>query len=237
MIFKENGQGLLEFLIASVIIFLLFVTIIELSRALSFKVILQNFANEIVFQASMNPYFVLRDYNLNQNELQQFQKLIEKEISNNIGFSVFQSFLGEKSLNYIRNNFRVYIDIPTQKNESNGLSVQINFCFPLLFLPDLSPSFGRNCLGEFLLEKNTVSQKVLRLRVASFFSISASSQIYKRGLAIPKKIEGLEHSYLYKKQSLIFESKSFDDFRKQVLDFIHGQNFKENIEIFYVSEK
>ena len=48
---KENGQGLLEFLIATVIILLLFVTIIEISRALSFKIILQNLANEILFQA------------------------------------------------------------------------------------------------------------------------------------------------------------------------------------------
>ena len=234
---KENGQGLLEFLIATVIILLLFVTIIEISRALSFKIILQNLANEILFQASMNPHFMMRDYKLSQNEQQQFQNLIEKEISENIGFSIFQSFFGEDSLEYLRNSFRCYIDIPTQKQERNGLSLQINFCFPLLFLPELSPSFGRNCLGEFLRNNNTLRQKVLRLRVASFFSMSASSQIYKRGLAIPKKIDGLEHSFLYKKQTLIFESNSFDNYRKQVLDFIHKQEFKEDIEIFYVSEK
>lgn len=233
----NSGQSLVEFLVSFIIIFLLFLAIIEISRVLSFKIILQNFANEIVFQASMNPHFIIKDYQLSQSELDKFKSLIEKEISKNIGFSIFRSTFGEESLNYIRYNFRVYFINSSQKQSSDGLALQINFCFPLLFLPNLSPSNGRNCLGEFLKQGGTVSQKVLRLRVASYFSKSASSQIYKKGLALPKKIDGLDHSYLYNKQALIFESQGFDDYRKQVLDFLYKKEFKDNIEIFYARKK
>ncbi len=86
-----------------------------------------------------------------------------------------------------------------------GISVQLNACIPLLVTLWTRSSLndpqkyseknrGRDCLGQF--ENSTLSvlahTGVVRLRIAAFAPRHASYHIYSEGLAIPKKMVGVE---------------------------------------------
>ncbi len=216
---NENGQTLIESLIAYTLLFLCTFFVIEIARLLAFKNCLQAATSYIAHKVAYAQIDLLQKNTLkNQSEvIINGNKDISKKISNEmegyinkISTTLFsydskENIPSSSDVLYLeKHHVNLYLKfINNSADASPGVYIESQTCLPVLFSSYFKKIKGnsevgttvkdlsRTCLGHF----NTSSVLPIfwfRVRVSAYSPWPASTQIFHSGLALPEKFSFLE---------------------------------------------